>query len=137
MPAVAQRDARSGRRSGDGAYCWHPEADRADVGPSGLLSNLCSDDRISAGGDRAAAHVGEGLSTVGLCDLYVAGSTSRNCRALPPAPDPDGQIRLHVVPEGLARELISEGPGIVLPAVGAADLLDEDDRAPAGPRFCS
>jgi excisionase family DNA binding protein len=94
----------------------------------GLLSNLCSDDRISVGGDRAAAHVGEGLSRVGLCDLYVAGSDVKDIVAhYRLRPDPDGQIRLHVVPEGLPRELISGGPGIVLPAVGAADLLDEDD----------
>ena len=94
----------------------------------GLLSNLCSDDRISVGGDRAAAHVGEGLSRVGLCDLYVARSDVKDIVAhYRLRPDPDGQVRLHVVPEGLPRELISGGPGIVLPAVGAADLLDEDD----------
>jgi len=94
----------------------------------GLVSKLCSDDRVSAGGDRAAAYVGEGLSRVGICDLYVAGSDVKDVVAryrLRPAPD--GQVRLHVVPEGVPRELVPGGRGIVLPAAGAADLLDEND----------
>jgi hypothetical protein len=94
----------------------------------GLLPKLCSDDRISVGGDRAAAHVGEGLSKTGGCDLYVAGSDVKDIVArYRLRPDPDGQVRLHVVPEGVPRELIPGGPGLVLPAAGAADLLDEND----------
>ena len=94
----------------------------------GLLSKLCNDDRISAGGDKAAAHVGEGLSRTSRCDLYVAGSDVKDIVArYRLRPDSDGQVRLHVVPEGVPRELIPGGPGIVLPAAGAADLLDEND----------
>lgn len=94
----------------------------------GLLSKLCDDDRISVGGDRAAVHVGEGLSKTGLCDLYVAVPDVKDVVArYRLRPDPDGQVRLHVLPEGVPRELISGGPGIVLPAAGAADLLDEND----------
>ena len=94
----------------------------------GLLSKLCHDGRISVGGDRAAAHVGEGVSRTGLCDLYVAGSDVKDIVArYRLRPDPDGQVRLHVVPEGVPRELILGGPGIVIPAAGAADLLDEND----------
>jgi excisionase family DNA binding protein len=92
----------------------------------GLLSKLCCDGRISAGGDRAAAHVGEGLSRTRLCDLYVAGSDVKDIVArYRLRSDPDGQVRLHVVPEGVPRELILGGPGVVLAAAGAADLLDE------------
>ena len=94
----------------------------------GLLSKLCSDDRISVGGDSAAVHVGEGLSRTGLCDLYVAGSDVKDIVAgYRLRSDPDGLVRLHVVPQGVPRELIPGGRGIVLPAVGAADLLDEND----------
>ena len=94
----------------------------------GLLPKLCSDDRISVGGDRAAAHVGESLSKTGVCDLYVAGSDVEDIVArYRLRPDLDGQVRLHVVPEGVPRELIPGGPGFVLPAAGAADLLDEND----------
>jgi excisionase family DNA binding protein len=94
----------------------------------GLLSNLCDDDRTSIGGDRAAAHAGEGLSKAGVCDLYVAEADVKEVVArYRLRPDPGGQVKLRVVPEGVPRELTTGGPGVVLPAAGAADLLDEND----------
>ncbi len=42
-------------------------------------------------------------------------------------PDPDGQVRLHVVPESVPPELIPGPAGLVHPAAAAADLLDEND----------
>ena len=123
---------------GDGAYCWHPEGGQSGCEPvPGLLSNLCSDDRISVGGDRATARVGEGLSRVGLCDLYVAGSDVKDIVAqYRLRPDLDGQIRLHVVPEGLPRELTSGGPAESCCPRLVPLISIRTTRAPAGPRFC-
>ncbi|HVB45691.1 MAG TPA: type IV toxin-antitoxin system AbiEi family antitoxin [Streptosporangiaceae bacterium] len=94
----------------------------------GLLPNLCADDRVRAGGDRAAARIGDGLSATPVCDLYVARSEVKKIvNEYRLRPDPDGQVRLHAVPEGVPCDLIPGRPGLVVPAAAAADLLDEDD----------
>lgn len=94
----------------------------------GMLPRLCADDRVRAGGDRAAAQIGEGLSGTPVCHLYVARSElEKIINKYRLRPDPDGPVRLHAVPEGVPRELIPGRPGLVVPAAAAADLLDEDD----------
>jgi excisionase family DNA binding protein len=94
----------------------------------GLLPRLCADDRVRAGGDRAAAQIGDGLSAAPVCDLYVPRSEVKkivNDYGL--RPDPSGQVRLHAVPEGVPCDLMPGRPGLVVPAAAAADLLDEGD----------
>ncbi len=94
----------------------------------GLLSRLSDDERVGVGGDRAAAHVGEGLSKVQVSDVYVAEPDVEELVAdYRLRPDPDGQVRLHVVPESVPPELIPGPAGLVHPAAAAADLLDEND----------
>lgn len=94
----------------------------------GLLPRLCADDRVRAGGDRAAAQMGDGLSATPVCDLYVAGADVKKIVSeYRLRPDPGGQVRLHAVPQGVPRDLIPGRPGLVAPAAAAADLLDEDD----------
>ena len=68
----------------------------------GQLPKLCADDRVRAGGDRAAAQIGDGLSAGPVRDWYVAGSEVKKIVSeyrLRPAPD--GQVRLHAVAEGV------------------------------------
>jgi excisionase family DNA binding protein len=94
----------------------------------GVLSNLARDAQVREGGDRAAAQVVEGLSKGPIRDLYVAESDVEELVARYRLQhDPDGQVRLHVVPESVPRELIPGPAGRVHPAVAIADLLDEND----------
>lgn len=94
----------------------------------GLLPKLCADERVRAGGDRAAANVADGLSESPVCDLYVAGPDVEKIAAqYRLRADPDGQVRLHAVPGYVPSELFAGRPGFVIPAGAAADLLDEDD----------
>jgi excisionase family DNA binding protein len=94
----------------------------------GVSSRLSDDERVRVGGDIAAAHVGEGLSRVPVSDLYVAEPDVEELVAdYRLRPDPDGQIRLHVVPASVPHELIPGAAGLVHPAAAAADLLDEND----------
>lgn len=94
----------------------------------GLVSRLIDDPKVSEGGDRAAARIGEGLSETGVRDVYVADEhAERIVASYRLRPDPDGQVMLHVVPSSVPRDLMAVGSGVVPAAVAAADLLDEDD----------
>jgi excisionase family DNA binding protein len=94
----------------------------------GLLPKLSDDERVRVGGDRAAAHIGDGLSKTLPCDLYVAAPDVKSVVARYRLhPDGDGQVRLHVVPEAVPAELMTGRHGLVIPAAAAADLLDEGD----------
>jgi excisionase family DNA binding protein len=94
----------------------------------GLMSRLIEDPQVSAGGDLAAARIGEGLSETGVRDLYVAEQDAeRIVASYRLHPDPDGQVMLHVVPSSVPQELIALRGGLVPAAAAAADLLDEGD----------
>src|SRR6266852_7560321 len=98
----------------------------------GLLPRLINDPQVRVGGSVAAARVGEGLSDLPERDLYLAESDVQQIVAkYRLRPDPDGQVRLHIVPASVPQEL-RPGHAEQLPAAAAAaDLLDEDD-----PRAC-
>jgi excisionase family DNA binding protein len=92
----------------------------------GLMSGLIEDPQVSAGGDLAAARIGEGLSETGVRDLYVAEQNAKRIVAsYRLCPDPDGQVMLHVVASSV--HLIAGRGGLVPAAAAAADLLDEND----------
>lgn len=94
----------------------------------GLMSRLVEDPLVSAGGDRAAVHIGEGLSQTEVSDLYVAASdVQRIVASYRLRPDPDGQVMLHVVPSSVPQDLIGMRGGLVPAAAAAADLLEEGD----------
>ena len=94
----------------------------------GLMSRLIEDPQVNAGGDLAAARIGEGLSATGIRDLYVTEQdTERIAASYRLRPDPDGQVILHVVPSSVPENLIAVRDGLVPAAAAAADLLDEDD----------
>lgn len=94
----------------------------------GLLSRLIEDPQVSAGGDRAAARIGEGLSQAAVRDVYVAEpNAERIIASYRLRPDPDGQVMLHVVPSSVPKDLTAIHGGLVPAAAAAADLLDEGD----------
>jgi hypothetical protein len=97
-------------------------------GHPGLVSRLVEDPQVSAGGDQAAARIGEGLSQTEVRDIYVAEpNAERIIESYRLRPDPDGQVMLHVVPSNVPKDLIAMHGGLVPAAAAAADLLDEDD----------
>jgi excisionase family DNA binding protein len=94
----------------------------------GVMPRLIEDPQVSAGGDLAAARLGEGLSKARVRDLYVAEQDAERVVAgYRLRPDPDGQVSLHVVPSGVPEGLIAVRDGMIPAAAAAADLLDEDD----------
>lgn len=94
----------------------------------GLLPRLIDDPQVTLGGSTAAARAGDGLSDIPERDLYVDEGDARQVIArYRLRPDPDGQVRLHVVPASVPREL-SPGHAQRMPAAAAAaDMLDEED----------